>query len=184
MLYNSIDNSLMHDSGSNCIRGFPDIPVSEVGGRTRNTSITTLLIPEMNFTHNASIVGFIVAGRRLYREPYSQIQIWRKNSSQNSTTYYQTGHSVTVHVPLNQHSGGACAAVRRIVGDTFWCVLQDNLQITVQAGDILGLVLPSTNDNGIFFTNGGPINYVLEHHGQQLGSNINFSHNGKYATAQ
>ena len=48
-----------HYSGSNCIRGFPDIPVSQVDGRTTTTNMTTLLIPEMNFTRNASIIGLL-----------------------------------------------------------------------------------------------------------------------------
>ena len=101
--------------------------MSEVGSRTRNANITTLLIPEMNFTCNIlSIVGFIVAGRNLNSGSNSRIQIWRKNSSHNSIIYYQAGHSVSVNVPLNAVSGSVCMAVGRIVGDTFWCILRDN----------------------------------------------------------
>ena len=69
----------------NCIRGFPNTLVSEVSGRTRNDMIRTLLIPAMNFTCNASIVGFIVAGERLKNWPHCKIHIWQRNSSQNLT---------------------------------------------------------------------------------------------------
>ena len=160
-------------SDNNCIRGFPDIPVSEVGPHTRN-SITTLLIPEMNFTCNATIVGFIVAGRNLdiYSWPYSRVQIWHRNSSQNSSVYYQVrfGFFVTF---------GVCVAARAIVNDTFWCILRDRLQVSVRPGDILGLELP--NNDEIFFTSGGPVNYIFGH---RPNSNVNLSNNGTYSNAQ
>ena len=163
-----------HYSDSNCIRGVLDIPVSEVGSRTRDSGITTLLIPEMNFTCNATIVGFIVAGSDLNSGPHSQVQIWRKN---NSAVYYQVGNfSVDT-------AGGntVCMAERAIVGNTRWCTLRNNLLVSVQPGDIFGLELPSTNDDEIFFTSGGPVNYVF---GCRLNSNANLSNNGSYTIAQ
>ena len=171
-------------TSSDCIRGFPNIPVSEVGHHTKNITNTTVLIPGMNFTCNASIVGFIVAGRALDREPHSQIQIWRKNSSQNSAVYYRASHSVNVSVP-NARSGGVCMAARRIIGNTFWCILKNNMQFTVQSGDILGLVLPNTTNNEILLTNGGPVNHVFELQGQ-LGSYVNLStpYNRNYSVTQ
>ena len=116
--------------------------------------VTTLLIPEMNFTCNASIIGFIVAGRNLNSGSHSQIQIWRKNNSQNSV-YYKVG---SVYVNTVNSNDGVCVA-KRIVGPTYWCILND--QLLVQPGDILGLELPD-NNNEIFFTKGGPENYVFQ----------------------
>ena len=156
---------------SNCIRGFPDVPVSEVGSRTM-TNMTTLLIPEMNFTCNASVVGFIVSGRSWGDGCHSRVQIWRKSSR----SYYQVG-SVSIH-------DGACVATQRIVGDIHWCILHENMQVSVQPGDILGLELPAAHyySDEILFTNRGPTNYVFKHL-NQLDSNTNLFLNGR-ATAQ
>ena len=138
--------------------------------------MTTLLIPEMNFTCNASIVGFAVAGRNLSDDPHSRVQIWRKNSSRSS--YYQVGNfNVALH-------GGVCVASGPIVGDTFWCILRDNFQVAVEPGDILGLELPATDSDEILFTRGGPMNYIFKHrYPNQLDTNINLSHN-RSSTAQ
>ena len=160
-----------------CIRGFPDIPVSEVGDRTRNTKLITLLIPEMNFTRNASIVGFIVTGRSLSGGSHSKVQFWRMNNSQNSAAYYRVGN-VSLHVHTS--SGGVCIT-RTVVGNTLLCILHDNLQVSIQPGDIFGLELPRTGTDEIWFTNGGPVNHVFEH---QLGSYANLSDNGSYSNAQ
>ena len=157
------------DSNSNCTRGFPDIPVSEVGRRT-TTNMTTLLIPEMNFTCNAKIIGFTVAGRSL--SPYSHIQIWRKK---NSSMYYKV-EDFSVH-------GDVCVAMQTRVGNTFLCILQDNFQVSVQPGDILGLELPATDSDEILFTNGGPTNYIFNHW-SQMDYNINLSLSNGSSTAQ
>ena len=156
-----IDESTSRD----CIRGFPNTPVSGRDRRTNASSITALLIPGMNFTCNVTIVGFTVAGGNVFREPYSKIQIWRRNHS----TYYQVEHNIFV----NATSGGpVCAASRSMGSGTFtWCILQDNFRISVQTGDILGLELPDTEDDiEIYFTRGGPLNYVFS---GRLGSTIN-----------
>ena len=161
------------DSNSYCIRGFPDIPVSGVGHRTTTTNMTTLLIPGMNFTCNASIVGFIVAGRNLSVVPHSHVQIWRKN---NSSMYYQVGN-FSVHP-------GVCVAnsMQAVVGYTYLCILQDSFRASVQPGDILGLELPATDTDEILFTNGGSTNYIFNH-SSQLDSNTKLSLNGS-STAQ
>ena len=142
--------------------------MSEVGHRTSSSRVTTLLIPEMNFTCNATIIGFIVAGTRFDREPHSQVQIWRKN---NSHVYYLAGN---FSMDTAGKGSTVCVAERIIVGNTRWCILHNNLQVSVQPGDIFGLELPSTNGDEIFFTSGGPVNYIFEH---QLDSNVNLSHN-------
>ena len=81
------DDLLAESNCSKCVSGFPDMPVVEVDHRTDPDSVTTHLIPDMNFTYPATIVGFIVAGRMFNREPYSKIQIWRQNSSQPGFYY-------------------------------------------------------------------------------------------------
>ena len=164
---------ISHYSDSNCIRGFPDVPVSEVGRRTTTINMTTLLIPEMNFRCTASIVGFIVAGRDSDVIPHSRVQIWRKNAS---GMYYQVGN-------FSAHDG-VCVAVQATVGHTYknLCILQDNFRVSVQPGDILGLELPAIDSNEILFTNEGPTNYIFKHP-NQLDSNINPSLNGS-STAQ
>ena len=158
-------------SESNCIRGFPDVLVSAVGRRTVATNMTTLLIPEMNFTCTASVVGFIVSGRGLSNGPHSRIQFWRESFG----SYYQVGN-----VPIHD---GACVAMQRIVGDTYLCILHENLQVSVQPGDLLGLELPATDSDEILFTNRGPTNYIFRH-SNQLDSNTNLSLNGGSATTQ
>ena len=161
-------------SDSNCIRGFPDVPVSAVGRRTVATNMTTLLIPEMNFTCNASVVGFIVSGRFLDDGLHPRVQIWHKSSE----SYYQVGN-VSIH-------DGACVATQRIVGITYLCILQDNFRVSVQPGDIMGLELPArdtTDSDEILFTNRGPMNYIFRH-SNQLNSNTNLSLNRSSVTAQ
>ena len=140
--------------------------------------MTTLLIPEMNLTCNASIVGFTVAGRDLRDEPHSQVQIWLKNSSPSSSIYYQVGKfNVSLH-------DGVCVSAGAIADhdNIDWCILHDNFRVSVQPGDILGLVLPATVNDGILFTSGGPINYIFKHP-NQLDSNIDLSRN-QSSTAQ
>ena len=130
------------------------------------SSTVTLLIPAMNFTCNATIAGFVVAGTRLNSAPHSQLQIWRKDSSQNSV-YYKTG-SISVNT-----AGSVCAAWK-IVNITYWCTLFEVSRLSVQPGDILGLQLPRNFE--ILFTNGGPINFIHERV-YQLNSTVTLSHN-------
>ena len=139
MLYISAindDANIIGEGNSNdCIRGFPYIPISEVGSRTDNSIEITVLIPEMNFTCDASIIGFTVAGKKLDSWPHSIIEIWRKNIP----LYYQAGSGLSVNIA----DRGVCVTMGKIAGDTSWCILRDHLQISVQPGDILGLKLPS-----------------------------------------
>ena len=162
-------------SDADCTRGFPNFPVFELGSRTSEDHITTLLIPKLNFTCNVSIIGFAVAGKGLDREPYSQFQVWRQNSSQNSAIYSKTGNSTPVNVPSSggSSSGVVCLASQRIIQDVFWCILLENFQVSVRPGDILGLELPQTDDAEIWFTSEGPVNYMFEN---RLGSSVNLSH--------
>ena len=140
-----------------CVRGFPDMPVFEVGGHARSDTVITSLIPHMNFTYNATIVGFLVAGRGLSREPYSKIQVWRQNSSQVGVYYKVEPDINIVNIDI------VCVSSIRVVANVRSCILNDEYQVSVQPGDILGLELPQTNQDEFFFVSGGPKNYIFEH---------------------
>ncbi len=140
--------------------------------------MTTLLIPEMNFTCTASVVGFIVSGRNLSNGPHARVQIWRKSISQSSRSYYKVG-TFTIHM----HDGSCVAPMQEIVGDTYLCILQANFRVSVQPGDILGLELPATDSDEILFTNGGPTNYIFKH-SNRLDSSININSLKGSSTAQ
>ena len=155
-----------------CVNGFPDIPVSAVSTQTHPQNVITRIIPGMNFTCISKVVGFIVAGRRLNREPDVKIQIWRRNDSQHFLY-----HKMETDIAVNVNNREVCVYTRQIVSNTFWCILAKGLQVRVQPGDILGLELPNITNSEIFFTaNGGPVNYVFQH---KLGSTIDMS-SGNY----
>lgn len=153
--------------------------MSELGSRTSGDHIiTTLLIPNLNFTCNASIVGFAVAGEELDSQPHSRFQIWHQNSSQNSAIYSQIGNGIPVNVPSSGGSspGAVCLASQRIDNNIFWCILHENLKVSVRPGDILGLELPSTDIAEIWFTSGGPVNYMFENRSGSYNYKVNLSH--------
>ena len=166
---------IINYSDADCTRGFPNIPVTELDSRTSGDHITTLLIPKLSFTCNASIIGFAVAGEQLASQPHSRFQVWRQNSSQNSAIYSRTGNSIPVSVPSSggSSSGVVCLASQRIIQDIFWCILRENFKVSVRPGDILGLELPRTHNAEIWFTNGRPVNYIFEN---RPGSSVNLSH--------
>jgi hypothetical protein len=134
----------------------------------------------MKFTCNASIVGFIVAGRNFYRSPYSRIQIWRNNHAQN---YYQV-HNISMNLDNGNPVCMASWTVQQLGIFLSWCILLGNIQFSVQPGDIIGLELPATtSDHGIYFTRGGPITYVFDGQLNSI-STINLSNNRSYSEFQ
>lgn len=142
--------------------------------QTSTESITTLLIPEMNFKCNVTVVGFNVAGRNFFRSPYFKIKIYRERYS----AYYQVGHDIFVNVA----NGGDVCVASKTTGTLTWCILHDIFKLSVQSGDILGLELPRTNDDEISFIRGEPVNYIFE---GQLGSAVsNLSSNGSFSQIQ
>lgn len=163
---------------SDCSSGFPEIPVAEVGGYGVGGAIVGLIIPEMNFTCNKTLLaGFTFSGKdqRRGEEQDPKIQIWRENDCQLGT-YYRTGPSIPIHLPGNI-SKEVCAdgAIKlKMVSRTYWCILREDFQITIQPGDILGLELPppSNDDFELFFTRGGPTNLVFH---QPLNLTVNLS---------
>ena len=97
------------------------------------------------------------------------------NISQSSGSYYQVGN-----VPVHD---GECVAMQITAGDTFLCILHDNFRVPVQPGDILGLELPATDGDEMFFISEGPTNYIFKHP-NQLDPYINLSLNGSLTAQQ
>ena len=125
----------------------------------------------MNFTCSRIIVAFTFAGtNRLGGQQDPMIQIWRENSSQPGSGYYKIGYPIPVNI-----SSVACADGLPSLDTRFYlCILNREYQILVQPGDILGLeIAPMNNDDfDIWFTRGGPTNYVFN---KQLNSTIDLS---------
>ena len=164
--------------GSDCFRGFPEIPVGKVRGYGVNGTTVTLLIPEMNFTCDETLLaGFTFTGKdqRKGEEQDPRIQIWRENDRQPGI-YYRTGSAISIHLP-GENSKYLCddgAIKLKTVSRTHWCILREEFQITIQSGDILGLEVPPPSDDDfeLFFTSGGPTNHVFH---RPLNSTVNLS---------
>ena len=138
-----------------------------MSSRTNSNNFVTILIPDMMFTCNASIFGFAVSGKMLQRQPDSKIQIWRRKCTQPSI-FYKIGRDISVNINSNGEFR-TCSSIRSVVGNIRWCILVDDLRVSVQPGDILGLELPQTDmNNEILFTTGGHKNYIFQ---QKLESN-------------
>ena len=168
-------NVLLHleKYAEECVQGFPDVLVSALSGNDIDTTIT-LLIPEMNFSCNATIFGFTVASSsRDYK-----IQIWRQNDCHPSV-YYKVGNEILGNV--NQRRGSTnCSSTGSFIGNV-WCILSDALQLSVQPGDILGLEIPNNDDVVIRFGIGGPTNYVFQ---GRLDSTIDLRNETSYTTIE
>ena len=144
-----------------CTRGFPNIPVFSEEIIAQDSSVVTVLIPDMNSTCNQTIVAFTLAGinwRGGQQSP--MIQFWRENISLPDI-YYKTGHPI----PVNVGSTVVCAdGLTRIDARFYLCILNKDYQLSVEPGDILGVEIPPTNDDdfNIWFTRGGPKNYTFD----------------------
>lgn len=139
-----------------------------------HSSVTiTILIPDMNFTCCAKLVGFTFGGiNRRNRDQDPKIQMWRKDISEPGV-YHKTGNEIAVDVSEN----GPCAdGLPTISSRTYFCVLVERFQVLIQPGDVLGFELPSNDDDNfdIQFTRGGegPTNYIFN---RSLTSNIQLS---------
>ena len=142
-----------------CSNGFPDRVVSRV--LFNQTGPATRIIPEMNFTCNGTIVGFTMAALQQSGEKYPLIQVWRKNMSQPGS-YFKTGVDIAIGDVL-------CAEVVTEVSNRviLYCKLNETYQqVSVQPGDILGLELPSVNEDDIIpafaRVSRGPTNYMFD----------------------
>ena len=122
----------------------------------------------MRFTCSGTIVAFTVTGMDQntgIQDP--KIQVWRENKAQCGS-YQKLASEITVHRP-------SCSNLIQLESvmpaQIFYCALNQSSQVSVQYGDILGIELPPTNhaDFDLYFTDGGPLNYVFQ---QQLSSTI------------
>ena len=127
----------------------------------------------MNFTYNATIAGFIVAGTNFRN---SKIQIWRQNYSQPCVYYV---YKAQPDIIVNGASG--CASWVTIAMGIQFCILK-SMAVSVQPGDFLGLEIPRTDENsGIYFTSGGPENYVFT---GALNSSVELTNNSSSGVVQ
>ena len=136
--------------------------------RDKSTIHTLRLIPEMTFACNGTIVGLTVAGRRRAERSINPIvQIWRQNSSQN--IYYNTRSGIAINESecLDNFivlQGSMEADITN--GQVWYCNLSATNQVPVEAGDILGLLLPPIKQSSFQLSfasvSKGPINYVFE----------------------
>ena len=148
-----------------CTSCFPDFPAAlgRKNGGNMDTAVT-ILIPDMNFTCNATIAGFTFAGiNRQMGQQDPVIQIWRESYSQpqnGSTVYYKTG----LAIPVNNSEETCDDGSPKIASQTYWCILKKDFRVSVQPGDILGLELPHIDydDFDIFFAEEGPMNYIFQ----------------------
>ena len=100
-------------------------------------------------------------------EQSPKLQIWRANGTQPDI-YYKTEPEILI-----VDSSPMCLRRQRS-GGIFRCTLNEEFQLSVLPGDILGLELPPRNNVkfDIYFTEQGPMNYVFE---GRLTSSVNLS---------
>ena len=141
--------------------GFPSRLIYDV---SFPTGLYTRLIPEMNFACNGVITGYTAALREQNGDQDPVIQIWRKNTSQFGS-YYKTSPGIAIDSALCIGGLTEVSSVRGV----FHCNLNQTRarsRVSVQAGDILGLFFPTSdnNDVDIAFARGinGPTNYVFD----------------------
>ena len=72
------------------------------------------------------------------------------------------------------NTADACVETGSVVGNVVWCILDNTYRVSVQPGDIVGVELPSTTSDEIYFTHGGPTNYIFQ---RQLDSTNDLSLN-------
>ena len=160
------------DDYSKCVTGFTDMPAFQVRQRTNGNNVLTILIPDMNFTYNATIAGFIVAGTNFTKEPHSKIQIWRQNRSQPGTYYKAQPDIIIVN---------GCVSSVSVTKSIDFCILK-TMAVSVQPGDFLGLEIPQTDEKSeIYFTRGGPENYRFS---GALNSPVELTNNSNYRVVQ
>ena len=151
-----------------CTNGFPE----RLGSAPRddNDGIVTLILPDMKFTCNGTIVEFTVAGfgqgqeQRGEQDP--KIQVWRENNSQPGV-YYKPGPDIPV---ADRGTESVCEGGLQPVPTNdrlFHCNLNSAAHVSVQAGDILGIELPPTEEDEfqLWFTrpiNRGATAYLFE----------------------
>jgi hypothetical protein len=130
-------------------------------GPTRGSSSSTVtrLIPDLKFTCDGIITELTVGGRGRPGSQDPKIQVWREYMNQPGT-YFKPVPDVAVNATV------CSGSVNMLSTGVFQCTLEEAFRVEVQAGDILGIELPPTEDQDfeVHFTNpsGGPVNYVFQ----------------------
>ena len=161
-----------------CVDGFPERLGSAARGN--NARIVTLILPDMKFTCNGRIVEFTVAGVRQGGAQDPKIQVWRENITQPGA-YYKPNPDIPVNTSVCDGGLQQLSTNNRL----FHCKLGSRApQVSVQAGDILGIELPPTKEDEfvLWFTRpidkgSRAITYLFE---GQLPSTVELSNTGTY----
>ena len=149
--------------------------VTEVYPADESSNHDTLrLIPEMNFACNGTVVGLTVAGRweRESGTTSPTIQIWRQDKS-SKNIYHRTNASIAIRIDESVCVDTSALFQRSVSADSaqVWQCTTSNSTLVVQAGDILGLLLPPGNDTSFQMSfarvSRGPTNYVFAEPDQQ-----------------
>ena len=141
-----------------CSIGYPVLASSDHTGRGTRSNTVTQLIPDLNFTCDGIITQFTIGGLVIpdgTQDP--KIQIWRECPNQ-SGVYFKPVPDIPADVSV------CMGGVKPLAVGLYECTLNGAFRVQVQAGDILGLELPPTDDQDfeVYFTSGGPINYVFQ----------------------
>ena len=143
--------------------GFPSRLFYKVSFRDLDTH-QIRLIPEMNFTCHGVITGYTAALRDQNGDQDPVIQIWRKNTSQPGY-YNKTSAGIAINNTLCIGGLAKVSSNREV----FHCSLNLSNVVAVQPGDILGLELPSRDNDDIRLAfarvNNGPTGYVFRRQG-------------------
>ena len=129
----------------------------------------TRLLPELKFGCFGTIMRFTVAVRdtRGSRDP--KIQIWREDKTRPGLY-----HKISSNMQIQRSNPPCYQETYDDSTEVFQCTLREDLCISVQPGDFLGLEIPSRNGGGgddlvIYFKVGGPTNLIFQ---GQLGSTV------------
>ena len=130
--------------------------------------MTTRLFPDLKFGCFGTIVRVIAAvfDNSGSKQP-PKIQIWRENVTQPGL-YYKTIPDVQI-----KKSNPPCYQ-NTFDDGILRCTLREDLRISVQPGDFLGLEIPPINNDDfeVYFKIGGPTNLVFQ---DQLESTVDLS---------
>ena len=111
--------------------------------------LRTILIPEMNFSCNGTIVNVTVVGRRL--EPrsmnhrrYPRLQIWREDINEEGVYHKITTREIVLN-PRQTQFVKCKQLVRDDIPGAVICyiTLSMNRYVSINSGDIVGLQLPT-----------------------------------------
>ena len=150
-----------------CTEGFPSICQDVQDQMTEKinhfNSTICRLISEMNFACRGTITRVTVAGKQQNMscgdatcEPM-KLQIWRlENSTVVDRGYQRVGNiNLTFNITIN------CSTDNNI--SIYECILNQNEQVSVEPGDILGIELPQKANFKLYsLTESGLTNYIFE----------------------